>query len=608
MDRRRLLALGAGTPFLAAVGRALAADGPGAPKARTRPGDPAWPDAALWLELASQIRGHLIQPQPLLVPCVQDPKGAACRARLKDLQNPYFIGDQPSGVQVSGYFNAWMPAPSAFALVAHSADDVAAGVRFARRHNLRLVVKGGAHSYHGTSSAPDSLMIWTRPMREVTVSDAFVPKGAPASRAPVPAVTAGAGAVWNDLYDAVTTKAGRYVQGGGCTTVGVAGHVQSGGFGSFSKGWGTSSGNLLEAEVVTADGSVRTANPYLNPDLFWGLKGGGGGSLGVVTRLTFRTHDLPETFGGATGRIKASSDDAYRRLVSRFLAFYAERLCNPHWGEQVAIQPDNVLKISMVSQGVSEAEATAIWTPFLDWVKAAPADYAFQREASLYAGPARGWWDVEAMRREKSDAMHYDERPGAPPSHGWWAGDQDQVGAYLHGYDSIWLQADLLKAANRERLAGALVDASRHFAVQLHFNKGLAGASPEAVAGARETAMNPEHLTAFALAIVATGGLPAYMEVVGIKPNTAFAERNAAAVAASAAALRAVAPVAGSYLSESDFFNADWRRAYWGSNYPRLRGVKARYDPDGLFFVHHGVGSEDWSADGFERILDERLT
>jgi FAD/FMN-containing dehydrogenase len=52
-------------------------------------------------------------------------------------------------------------------------------------------------------------------------------------------------------------------------------------------------------------------------------------------------------------------------------------------------------------------------------------------------------------------------------------------------------------------------------------------------------------------------------------------------------------------VSESNYFQADWQRAFWGANYPRLQAVKRRYDPEGLFFVHHGVGSEDWSADGF---------
>lgn len=60
-------------------------------------------------------------------------------------------------------------------------------------------------------------------------------------------------------------------------------------------------------------------------------------------------------------------------------------------------------------------------------------------------------------------------------------------------------------------------------------------------------------------------------------------------------------PHAGSCVSESDCFLEDWQRAFWGSNAPRLLAAKHRYDPDGLFTVHHGVGSEAWSADGFAR-------
>src|SRR5262245_9873650 len=123
-------------------------------------------------------------------------------------------------------------------------------------------------------------------------------------------------------YNAVTTKGGRYVQGGGCGTVGVAGLDQGGGFGSFSKGYGMAAASLLEAEIVTADGMVRIANASLHPDLFWALRGGGGGTFGVVTRVTLRMHPLPDFFGGVFASVRATSDAAFRKLIGRFLKFY----------------------------------------------------------------------------------------------------------------------------------------------------------------------------------------------------------------------------------------------------------------------------------------------
>src|SRR5208282_477804 len=141
--------------------------------------------------------------------------------------------------QSLGWIGAWTSEPSVYAVAAETTGDVVAAVNFARDNNLRLVVKGGGHSYLGTSNAPDSLLIWTRRMDAVVLHDAFVPQGREAQVAPQPAVTLGAGAIWIPAYNAVTTKAGRYVQGGGCGTVGAGGLVLGGGFGSYSRDYGT---------------------------------------------------------------------------------------------------------------------------------------------------------------------------------------------------------------------------------------------------------------------------------------------------------------------------------------------------------------------------------
>lgn len=566
---------------------------------RVRPEDAAWPDANAWESLNRQTGGSLTKVHFPLAECVSDPASASCDKLFQDLRNPYFIGDEPGLTQTLGWVDAWTVKPSVFAVTAHTSAHVAAAVNFARERRLRLVVRGGGHSYLGTSNAPDSLLLLTRPMNAIELHDAFIPQGCTGAVAAQPGVSVGAGALWGAVYQAVTTKAGRYVQGGGCMTVGVAGLVQSGGFGSFSKAHGTAAAGLMEAEIVTADGMVRIANQRLNPDLFWAIKGGGGGSFGVVTRLTLRTHELPPFFGAVRAQIQANSDDAFRKLVDRIMGFYHEKLCNPNWGEQISFR-GNTVTINMVFQGLDKAQAGEIWRPLFDWISTAPNDYTMASPLIL-AVPAQHFWDARLLKSVPG-IVRADDRAGSPADNIFWAGDAGQVGQFLHGYQSAWLPRALLEPARRPELVEALVAAAGTWSVSLHFNKGLAGAAPEALAGSADTATNPAMLDAFALAIIAGEELPCYPGVPGHEPDLGNARRAATAINAAMLPIRRLLPAAASYVSESDYFQADWQKANWGNHYARLAAVKTHYDPDGLFVVHHGVGSEAWSADGFNKI------
>ena len=238
-------------------------------------------------------------------------------------------------------------------------------------------------------------------------------------------------------------------------TVGVAGLVQSGGFGSFSKAYGLAAASLLEAEVVTADGEVRIANACSDPDLFWALKGGGGGSLGVVTRA-----DLARA-SAAGGLRRGEHDDQGRvaggvppaRRPDRRLLRRAPGRTRTG-ASRSASGRDNVLQGLDGVPGPRRA-ARRRRCGSRSWTRSTPAE---GMEGRVLAAEDR--LDVGARRsgrRRSSSACSASSAattgPARRETNVFWPGDQGQAGQFLHGYE-LDLAAGVAAAARAPRRAG----------------------------------------------------------------------------------------------------------------------------------------------------------
>lgn len=182
---------------------------------------------------------------------------------------------------------------SQYVVNATSVADIVHTIKFAKWRNLRLVVKNTGHDFLGRSTGYGALSIWTHHLKNITYHDSFQVEKCPASSVQT-AATLGAGVQVGEMYEALE-KYGMTMVGGANPTVGVMGWFQGGGHGPLSSTYGMGAHNLLQATVVLPTGEVVVTNDCRYPDLFYALRGGGGGTFGVVVSATMKAYPTPRT-------------------------------------------------------------------------------------------------------------------------------------------------------------------------------------------------------------------------------------------------------------------------------------------------------------------------
>ncbi|CAF3672644.1 unnamed protein product [Rotaria sordida] len=514
------------------------------------------------------VDGRLVVPKPSAAVCNGRTYDAAgCNIAKAQWSNATWRDDQVGAMQIHNWENSSCSifinsstcnqgSVPVLAVDAILPKHVQATVQFAATKNLRLVIKSTGHDLLGRSTAAGSLILWLHHMKGMTLIKQY---SSCSLTNVLNAVRIEAGAQWGEVYQWLS-KFNLVAIGGASPTVSVVGgYLQGGGHSPLSIWKGMAADQVLEYDVVTADGQRQTVNACQNRDLFWALSGGGGGTYAIVLSAVIRTFPSPSIVAG-TLSVSASNATRYEKLIETFVEFLPKLadiggsgyfdmfdltlrfLCHVPNGDQTAL---NATLNRFVTNNIDlDFETNSFVFP------------SFYYYFALILGPNNptGYNALLSSRLIPESIIR--NKP-------------DKVA-------KVFVQAKGQNATG-SNLRGSFVPGGRVSNTTNRYNS-----------------INP-------------GWRTALLHMINIQywsDTTSKADQDylSAQVLNRAAILDKILPRGSQptcYTNEAHPNEVNWQEKFFGSKviYKQLKNIKKKYDPLGLFVCKNCVGSDDWTSD-----------
>ncbi|CAG8428433.1 unnamed protein product [Penicillium salamii] len=561
------------------------------------PTDECWPSIQKWNSLNRTVDGHLIANEPLAKPCYDglEKSPAQCQQISNIYQDSAFREASPIGFaypvvdtcapingSIAGSPVCDLGSASVYSVNATKPADVAAGIKFAKDNNLRLVIKNTGHDVRGRSQGYGSLSIWVKHIKpQLQFQDHYTPSNNSChSNWNGSAIVVGGGYIWNEVYE-FAARHGYIAVGGSSETVGaVGGYLQGGGHGPVSHDFGLATDQVLELKVVLASGAFVTASACENIDLFTALRGGGGGTFGVVISATIKVHPTRPVLKHSLTIASSSLDmsaltNASVTVLSKYpiladSGFSGNAQLNRILGTKSAYS-HNLAKLLSAN-----SSSSSLSTEIED------AKRVINTQLIELLEPFNGTKLTVISTFEKYDTFkdYFDSGIHESPA--------------LNNPSPVIISRFFDKSAlvNNHHNLTTMFQAifpqstSKVQAIASLFEFCLIGGG-EVLKPQPNTAVHPSWRKTYMFA-ENFDVPPSDSGIKGVRQVRDYATSK------KLPAMKAAAPGTGTYLNEADPYDPDWKEDFYGSRYNWLYSVKQKYDPDGVFWCYSCVGSEGW--------------